>query len=208
MPDNHLRLTVESLDAVPAELREHYAPAESGGFRLRLDDETDIDRVLKALRAERDVRRTHERRAEDEQTRAADLAAERDRIAAERDDARRRLDAMQARQLAGRIREACRVAGLHPAAVADAERAAREHFRVDDQGEAVPLRDDGVPLARWLERMREEAPHWFPATGSGGGASPVSSSSPSSPTMPRRQFEQLPPKQKRAVLLGGMKLTD
>lgn len=63
----------------------------------------------------------------------------------------------------------------------DVMRAAREIFTLNDAGEAVQLDADGnvvmskdgkTPFSpsEWIEERRADCPHWFPATGSGGGA--------------------------------------
>lgn len=63
----------------------------------------------------------------------------------------------------------------------DVLRAAREIFSLNDEGKAVQIDKDGNEVLgangktsfspeEWIESMRETAPHWFPAKGSGGGA--------------------------------------
>jgi hypothetical protein len=86
------------------------------------------------------------------------------------------------RVLDNHVRQAATEAGLHPGAIEDALLRARAIFSLNDDGEAVQFEEDGenvvmgkdpkVPYSpkEWLESMREKAPHWFPATGTGGGA--------------------------------------
>lgn len=73
---------------------------------------------------------------------------------------------------------------VHPSALKNGDilRAARELFDLDDSGNAVQKdsggnvilgKDGKTPFSpdEWIESMREQAPHWFPANGSGGGSS-------------------------------------
>ena len=80
-----------------------------------------------------------------------------------------------------KVRAACAKAGLHASAVDDALLRARAIFSLDDdknvvqfdENDEIVLGKDGkTPFspAEWLESMKEAAPHWFPAGGSGGGA--------------------------------------
>lgn len=70
---------------------------------------------------------------------------------------------------------------VHEKAVEDALFRARMMFTLDDNGYAVQKDSDGAIVigkdgknpftpAEWIESMRDAAPHWFPATGSGSGA--------------------------------------
>lgn len=96
---------------------------------------------------------------------------------------RGRADRMSQRVLDEQIRAAAATAGLHRHAVDDAMNRGRAMFRLDDDGQAVQLGEDGHPvlgkdgktplgLAEWLDGMKVTAPHWFPAnaSGSGGGS--------------------------------------
>jgi hypothetical protein len=79
------------------------------------------------------------------------------------------------------IRAAATKVGLHANAVDDALFRGRTLFALDDEGNAVQLKDGEVVMGKdskmpfspgeWLEGMKESAPHWFPAGGSGSGAS-------------------------------------
>ena len=203
-----LKIKVDRLDDVPEQLREHYAQDDSGKFRLQLDGDADVGRILKALRAERDVRKDAERGAVTAAHRLADATSQLEDAQRERDAMKGRLDAMERRAFAARLKEATRAAGMHDAAQADAERAAREHFRIGDDGELHPISEDGPSLGRWLETQREQAAHWWPATGSGGGAAHTSSGNGAPRTMSRQKFESLPPMQRAAVVRDGVTLTD
>ena len=92
----------------------------------------------------------------------------------------------------------------------DVMRAAREIFTLDDEGRAVQLGADGKPVlgkdgktpfspAEWIEGMRELAPHWFPAGGSGGGSGGSGGGQGGGKTMKRSAFDALPPRDKAAA---------
>lgn len=106
------------------------------------------------------------------------------------------------RVLDNHIRAAAIKAGLHAHAVEDALFRARNMFSLDDAGEAVQLDNEGKPTlgkdgktpftpAEWLEGMKETAPHWFPASGSGGGAGGGSKDAGGVKTIKREKFNQL-----------------
>lgn len=97
------------------------------------------------------------------------------------EQAEKRAQAFQGRVLDDSIRAAAAKAGIHQHAVDDALFRARAMFVLDEDGQAVQLGEDGRPVLgkdgkspftplEWLEGMKEKAPHWFPATASGGGA--------------------------------------
>lgn len=92
-----------------------------------------------------------------------------------------RMKAYEGRVLDDSIRAAAAKAGLHPQAIEDALFRGRAMFRLDANGNAVQLDDNGNPIpgkdgktaytpSEWLEDMKEKAPHWFPAIANGGGA--------------------------------------
>lgn len=102
----------------------------------------------------------------------ADLALERERGAR-----------LSQRALDDQLRAAASAAGIHDRAVEDAMHRGRAMFRLDDEGVAARVDEDGNPIlgedgktamrpVEWLASMREAAPHWFPvhASGSGGGS--------------------------------------
>ncbi len=95
--------------------------------------------------------------------------------------ATKQAQAFQGRVLDDSIRAAAAKAGIHTHAVEDALFRARTMFTLDENGQAVAMGDDGKPILgkdgktpfaplEWLESMKEKAPHWYPATASGGGA--------------------------------------
>lgn len=122
------------------------------------------------------------------------------------------------RVLDNHIRAAATKAGLHAHAVEDALFRARNMFSLDDAGEAVQLDSEGRPVlgkdgktpftpVEWLESMKETAPHWFPASGSGGGAGGGSRDAGGVKTINREKFNQLNPVEK-AKILKTHKLVD
>ncbi len=81
------------------------------------------------------------------------------------------------------VRAAATEAGVHPGAIDDVLLRARQIFALnDDMNGAVQYEDDGETIVmgkdgktpftpmEWVLKMKEKAPHWFPASGSGGGA--------------------------------------
>lgn len=133
-------------------------------------------------------------------------------------DAEKRMQAYEGRVLDDSIRAAAAKAGLHQQAIEDALFRGRTMFRLDANGQAVQLDEGGNPIpgkdgktaytpAEWLEDMKEKAPHWFPATASGGGARGGSGASGAS-TMTRAQFDALDAHGRTAAMRKGVKLTD
>jgi hypothetical protein len=93
----------------------------------------------------------------------------------------KRAKSWEGRVLDESIRAAAAKAGLHQHAIDDALFRARSMFSLTDDGQAIALDESGKPQlgkdgkspftpAEWLEGMKERAPHWFPASASGGGA--------------------------------------
>src|SRR3972149_11838102 len=86
------------------------------------------------------------------------------------------------RVLDNSVRAAPIAVGLHAPAVDDVLLRARAIFSLSDEGEAVQFDEDGETIVlgkdgktpfsprEWLESMKQKAPHWFPAGGSGGGS--------------------------------------
>lgn len=86
------------------------------------------------------------------------------------------------RVLDNHVRAAAAEAGVIPSAVEDVLLRGRQIFSVNEEGDAVQYDEDGetailgkdgrTPFSpkEWIDQMKEKAPHWFPATGSGGGA--------------------------------------
>ncbi len=122
------------------------------------------------------------------------------------------------RVLDNHIRAAATKVGLHAHAVEDALFRARNMFSLDDAGEAVQLDNEGKPVlgkdgktpftpVEWLESMKEIAPHWFPVSGSGGGAGGGTKDAGGVKTINREKFNQLNPVEK-AKILKTHKLVD
>lgn len=119
------------------------------------------------------ARRTEKQRAQHEK----DLKAAADKATA----AEARAAKFSQRVLDNHVRAAATKAGVHAGAVEDALFRARTMFTLNEDGNAVQMAADGTVVigkdgktpfspAEWLESMKETAPHWFPANGSGGGA--------------------------------------
>jgi hypothetical protein len=81
----------------------------------------------------------------------------------------------------GSIRETAAKLGLVPHALEDAVTRAKGRFVVGDDGKAVARDDNGtlvmgkdgktpMGVSEWLEGMKEQAPHWFPAPSGAGAA--------------------------------------
>jgi len=121
--------------------------------------------------------------------------------------------------LENQVRAAATKAGLHPSAVDDAIIRAMGIFSIDDDGNAVQLDDeeniilgkDGktpFSLEEWMGGMRESAPHWFPASSSGGGAHGGKGGGAGGKTMKRAAFEALSPTEKAAAMKEKTTLVD
>jgi len=117
----------------------------------------------------------------------------------------KRAAAFEGRVLDDALRAAATSTGLHQHAIEDALYRGRAMFKLDQDGKAVQLGDDGQPVlgkdgkspftpAEWLEGMKETAPHWFPVgnNGSGGGAG-GSKSQQGGKTISRAAFDALDP---------------
>lgn len=106
---------------------------------------------------------------------------------------------------------------VHEKAVEDSLFRARMIFTLDDNGNAVQLQD-GQPVlgkdgktaftpAEWIESMRDSAPHWFPATGSGSG-SQQSHGSGGKKTITRAQFDAQDAHAKKATIAAKVEIID
>lgn len=199
-----VRLTIDTLADVPEPLRPFYTQAD-GGYRLQLDDEPAL---LRALREERGSRQAERRGRTDAEREArgleSDLALTRDKL----ERAQATIATMRAAALDAAVAAAARAAGVSTPATMDATRAARELFDIDAEG-TVAAKSGRQTLAQFFEAAKVSSPHWYPATGSGGGASP-SGSAPRSGgyTMNRATFESQTPQQRHALLRDGVRLTD
>jgi hypothetical protein len=118
--------------------------------------------------------------------------------------ANKRAQAFQGRVLDDAVRAAATKAGLHQHAIDDALFRARSMFSLDEHGQAVQVGEDGKPVLgkdgkspftplEWLEGMKDKAPHWFPASASGGGAGGSGKTSDGKKTMTRAAFQALDP---------------
>lgn len=140
---------------------------------------------------------------------------------AERDTAltaaQKRLKARELRVLDESLRTAAMKAGLHQHAIDDALFRGRTMFSLDEHDNAVQLDDDGrvvigkdgktpYSVTEWLESMKDAAPHWFPATASGGGASGGGNGA-GGRVMTEDQFAALSPKQRAARMAEGYRVT-
>lgn len=121
--------------------------------------------------------------------------------------ATKRAQAFQGRVLDDAIRAAAAKAGVHQHAIDDALFRARAMFTLDENGQAVQLGDDGKPVLgkdgkspftplEWLEGMKEKAPHWYPATASGGGAG----GSGGNPGASKKSAKDMDPAEKAAFI--------
>lgn len=115
------------------------------------------------------------------------------------------------RVLDNHIRAAAAKAGIHAVAIEDALFRARSMFSLNEDGEAVQVGSDGMPIlgkdgktpfspAEWLEGMKELAPHWFPAGSSGSGASGSGSGAGGTKTITRAAFDALSALEKAATV--------
>lgn len=88
-------------------------------------------------------------------------------------------------------------AGIHKHAIEDAVIRARSMFQLDDEDNVIAAEDitnvNGEPLTlkEWFTDMKEKAPHWFPASASGGGASGSGTHHPSKGDFGGSQKERL-----------------
>lgn len=131
-----------------------------------------------------------------------------------REVAEARASKFSQRVLENAIRVHAVEAGIHPLAVEDALYRAKGTFQLDDDGNAVAvegvLGKGGKPLQlkEWLGDMKERAPHWFPAGGSGGGAQQSRGGSGGDKTMSRSQFDNLGPQQKSETIRAKVRIVD
>lgn len=115
------------------------------------------------------------------------------------------------------LREAA--AKLHPSAIDDAILRGRSMFTLDESGAPVQMEDGAVKIgkdgkspyspAEWLDGMRDIAPHWFPSTGSGGGAPQTNGRAAGNPKVIKRaDFDALPVREQAAVAVSGVQFVD
>ena len=144
------------------------------------------------------------------------LTAEQERVVAESKKAQR----WQSQVLDNAVRQAATKVGVHSHAVEDALFRARSMFVLDDEGNAVQIRDGSPVLgkdgktpyspAEWLESMREVAPHWFPAMAAGSGSRQSSAGTGNGQhrSIKRSTFDALDPKAKAAHIKEGGAIHD
>lgn len=192
----------------PKEMRELLDRIE-GDEDMKLIKEGKYDQVF-AKRTEKlriDHQKQLDKQAADNKT-ALDLAV-------------KRTAQYEQRVLENHLRQAAIEVGIHPQAVRDALFQGRAAFVLDENGNAVQKQEDGTivigkdgksPFSpkEWLESMRAEAPHWFPANGSGTGATQSRTTNGSGQkTMTRSNFAKLnPAEQHKFIRKEGGALVD
>lgn len=141
----------------------------------------------------------------------ADLQRQIDEAHGKTKAAEERVSKYSQRVLDDRIRDA--VMGkvhVHAIKSGDVLRAAREIFKLDENGDAVQLDADGKAVlgkdgktpfspAEWIESMADVAPHWFPSDSSGGGAGGSKNNAGGGKTMKRSAFNALPAREQSAA---------
>ncbi|MBM6442397.1 hypothetical protein JQF37_01990 [Pseudomonas sp. MIL9] len=121
-----------------------------------------------------------------------------------------RTEKFASRVLKGEVVGAATEAGVHKFAMEDAMLAAARDFELDDDGNPVAREGkygkDGKPLTlkEWFAEMKDSRPHWFPATGNGGGAGHGGGNG--SKVMTQSEFDALPAKQRAAAMEGGVSI--
>lgn len=134
-----------------------------------------------------------------------------DTAKAEVESQKKRTEKFSQRVLDNNIRAAAAQAGLHKHAIDDALFRARTMFSVDDDGNAIQLDMDGKPVfgkdgktpynpMEWLESMKDSAPHWFPASNSGGGAGGNKDTGGNGKTIKRSSFDAMSFDERAAVV--------
>jgi len=119
-----------------------------------------------------------------------------------------RTEKFASRVLKGEVIGAASTAGVHKYAMEDAMLAAARDFELDDDGNPVAREGkygkDGKPLTlkEWFAEMKDSRPHWFPATGNGGGAGHGGGNG--SKVMTQADFDALPAKQRAAAMDSGV----
>jgi len=255
-----LKLIVDKLDGLDANVAALYSPRDDGKFALDVDGITDPKSVENTLKTERDARKAAEAKMKEfeERMKAFDgvdpveaktilarfandeefqlLKAGKTEVLRERWTEKMRKDhekqvgvlqdaitkaderggKWKSRVLDNEVRAAAAKVGIHSHAVEDALFRARSLFTLDDDGNAVQIRDGSPVLgkdgktpyspAEWLESLREAAPHWFPAMAAGSGASQSSRASGNNGqqrTVKRATFDGWTPKEKMAFSKEG-----
>lgn len=135
-------------------------------------------------------------------------------LQAARDEAQRassRTEKFASRVLKGEVVSAASEAGVHKYAMEDAMLAAARDFELDDEGNPIAREGkygkDGKPLTlkEWFADMKDARPHWFPATGNGGGAGHGGASGQK--TITQAAFDAKSPKERAALMASGVTVT-
>lgn len=143
--------------------------------------------------------------------------AELDALRKQVEEATKRGDVFRGAVLDNHIRAAA--GDLHKGAVEDALLHARQLFTLDDKGNAVKLNGDGTPELgkdgktayspqEWIEQMREQKPHWFPAQTSGSGSTGAEKSSGGGKAMKRAVFGNMNPVEQATFVRSGGNVID
>jgi len=128
-----------------------------------------------------------------------------------REAAEARANKFSKRVLENGIRAAAATAGIHQFAFEDAMYRAASVFTLDEDGNPTAAEGafgkDGKPLTlkEWFGDMKEKAPHWFPASASGGGATGYSANA-GQKTITQSQFDAMTPKQRAEAFKSGATL--
>lgn len=122
-----------------------------------------------------------------------------------------RTEKFASRVLKGEVVGAAAEAGVHKYALEDAMLAAARDFELDDEGNPIAREGkygkDGKPLTlkEWFADMKDARPHWFPATGSGGGAGHGGANGKK--VISQAEFDALPAKERSAKMAAGFTVT-
>jgi hypothetical protein len=177
-------------------------PVKTRELLARFENDDEAKLIAEGKISEVIARRTEKKDAETER-----LIRE---AKAEAESANKRALAFQGRVLDDAIRSAAAAAGLHKHAIDDALFRGRSMFTLDENGKAVQLNSDGEAVlgkdgktafspTEWLDSMKETAPHWFPASASGGGASGKPAGAGS------KDFSHLPPTERMTAARAAKK---
>jgi hypothetical protein len=181
---------------------------ELGELRNRLEKDEDFKLIKEGKHEEVFTKRLEKMRAEHDKQIEKLTATMKTEI----DAANKRTQMYEGRVMENALRQAATEVGIHPQAVRDALFQGRTVFVLDENGNAVQKREDGSLVIgkdgkspftpkEWLESMRAEAPHWFPAAGNGTGA-PQSgrTNATGQKQMTRSDFARLNPSQQHAFI--------
>lgn len=174
-------------------------PKEMRELKDRIDNDEELRMIKEGKHAEVFSKRTEKLRTEHQKQ----LDTEREKHKQELESANKRTQLYESRVLENALRQAAAEAGLHTPAIRDAVREGKTVFVLDDNGNAVQKREDGSVVIgkdgknpfsprEWIESMRPEAPHWFPAAGTGTGATTSrTTNGTGQKTMTRSEFNKL-----------------